>query len=145
MGTRSLTWVYETYKDEDGSVKHEPIIKLYRQYDGYVSGHGLELAEWLGQYRVVNGLGMEDGSKVANGMGCLAAQLVAHFKDGPGQFYLHAPVMGRDHWQEYEYHIYADKVLIERQLGNFIFEGTWAEFNKYCLEEAIADEKAMAK
>jgi len=143
MGTRSLTFVYETYKEDDGSVKNEPIIKLYRQYDGYVSGHGLELAEWLSQYKVVNGLGMEDGSKVANGMGCLAAQLVSHFKDGPGQFYLYAPVLGRDHWQEYEYHIFQDKVIVY-SYDKEIFDGTWAEFNKYCLEEALAEEKARA-
>jgi hypothetical protein len=143
MGTRSLTWVYDTYTNEDGNKQHEPIIKLYRQYDGYVSGHGLELAEWLSQYRVVNGLGLlDEGVKVANGMGCLAAQLVANFKDGPGQFYLYAPVLGRDNWQEYEYHIYADKVLVERTEGTFIFEGTWLEFNKFCLEEALAEEKA---
>ena len=39
MGTRSLTFVY----DEDG----RKIINMYRQYDGYPSGHGKDLAESL--------------------------------------------------------------------------------------------------
>ena len=38
MGTRSLTFVY----DED-----TPLINMYRQYDGYPSGHGAELADFL--------------------------------------------------------------------------------------------------
>ena len=32
MGTRSLTFVYDEYG--------EKIINMYRQYDGYPSGHG---------------------------------------------------------------------------------------------------------
>ena len=38
MGTRSLTFVYDGDK---------PIINMYRQFDGYLEGHGLELAEFL--------------------------------------------------------------------------------------------------
>jgi len=71
MGTRSLTFVY----DERG----DAIINLYRQYDGYPSGHGAELAEFLAGKRIVNGLA-GDTSMVFNGMGCLAASLVANFK-----------------------------------------------------------------
>ena len=43
MGTRSLTFVYNDNK--------KPIINLYRQYDGYPSGHGAELAEFLAPLR----------------------------------------------------------------------------------------------
>lgn len=50
MGTRSLTFVY----DEDG----EKIVNMYRQMDGYPSGHGLELAEFLEPITMVNGIGM---------------------------------------------------------------------------------------
>ena len=39
MGTRSLTFVY----DENGA----KILNMYRQMDGYPSGHGKELAEFL--------------------------------------------------------------------------------------------------
>jgi len=145
MGTRSLTYVFETYKNEDGTDEHVPIINLYRQYDGYMEGHGLELAEFLAPFQMVNGLGADDGRKVANGMGCLAAQLVANFKDGPGQFYLHAPKLDVDHWQEYEYHVYKNKVVVISKGSNndtVKFEGTWTEFLAKCKDMAEADQVA---
>ena len=43
MGTRSLTFV----KEQNGR-KVSTYVCMYRQYDGYPSGHGLELAEFLG-------------------------------------------------------------------------------------------------
>jgi hypothetical protein len=94
MGTRSLTFVYE------GRSK---LLNMYRQYDGYPSGHGLELAEFLGEGPVVNGFGSHD-QKGFNGMPCLAAQLVAHFKKSIGGFYIY-PTKDTDCGQEYEYHV----------------------------------------
>ena len=64
MGTRSLTFVYEKYGD-----KQMPIINMYRQFDGYPSGHGAELAEFLDGFRIVNGYS-GDPVKTANGMSC---------------------------------------------------------------------------
>ena len=62
MGTRSLTFVYDGNK---------PLINMYRQFDGYPSGHGTELAEFLNSFdEVVNGLPLGDNRKLANGMGC---------------------------------------------------------------------------
>ena len=72
MGTRSLTFVTEN--------EAMPILCMYRQMDGYPSGHGADLAEFLAPIKMVNGLG-SDAESVANGTGCLAAQIVAHFKD----------------------------------------------------------------
>ena len=146
MGTRSLTYVFETYKSDDGVEEHVPLINLYRQYDGYMEGHGLELAEFLAPFTIVNGLGAKT-DKVANGMGCLAAQLVAHFKDGAGQFYLHAPKLDVDNWQEYEYHVYKDKVVVT-SIGsnndNTVFEGTWVEFLAQCEAKRKAYDKDFA-
>ena len=48
MGTRCLTFVY----DEAG----DPLLNMYRQFDGYMSGHGAELAEFLHDRKLVNGL-----------------------------------------------------------------------------------------
>ena len=56
MGTRSLTKVIESYTGEDGKTKRETLTCMYRQYDGYLRGHGLELAEWLQKYTIVNGV-----------------------------------------------------------------------------------------
>jgi hypothetical protein len=101
MGTRSLTFVYsESVKGE----KAEPIMNMYRQFDGYPSGHGSELAEFLSGGKIVNGLRFGEEGKFFNGMGDLAAQLVANFKKESGGFYLY-PVTAKDCGQDYEYHI----------------------------------------
>ncbi|MFZ9515407.1 MAG: SH3 beta-barrel fold-containing protein [Bacteroidia bacterium] len=119
MGTRSLTFVY----DDNGT----PIINLYRQFDGYREGHGQELADFLNSIdEVVNGLTLGEKRRVANGMGCLAAQLVAHFKLGEGGFYLY-PTTTKDCWQDYEYHVY-EKHVIVKDPDTTIFKGTWHQF-----------------
>lgn len=124
MGTRSLTYVYDDDK--------KPIIKLYRQYDGYPSGHGLELAEFLsGIKEITNGYRGDETRRIANGMGCLAAQMVSHFKKGHGEFYLHN-VEGNDHWQDYEYHVYKHRVVIKARNGEVLFDDNWAEFGTFC-------------
>lgn len=128
MGTRSLTFVYD---------RNEPVICLYRQYDGYPSGHGAELAEFLSGFEIVNGFGQKR-DKLANGMGCLSAQIVAHFKDGVGQFYLHAPRVGRDDGQDYEYHIHADRIVVLNYNNKEIFNGNWADFEKFCSPAEVA-------
>ena len=73
---------------------------LWRHYDGYPTSHGEELKDLLGTFRLENGpptlrspsaIAVLDFRRVANGMGCLAAQVVAHFKEGPGDFYLCPP------------------------------------------------------
>lgn len=81
MGTRSIT-IFKGGKKE--------IVVMYRQMDGYMkNGHGEELAEFLAGGKMVNGIGGdEEATKIFNGMGCLSAQVVAHFKDGVGSIYL---------------------------------------------------------
>ena len=138
MGTRGLTYVYDSYKNAEGKKVNQPIIALYRQFDSYPTGHGAELAEYLAKGNIVNGIGSGEAEGVWNGMGCLAASLVAHFKKGPGNFYLHAPILNRADWQEFEYHVYADKVEIIKigsNNDNVIFSGTWAELKEYCSKE----------
>ena len=111
MGTRSLTRIIPRQKGLSYSEGHhhvkESVINMYRQYDGYPEGHGVDLAEFLDGFNVVNGLSIPRPTKVANGTGCLAAQLVQHFKDGPGGIYLEA-LNGEpgDSWEEYIYTLY---------------------------------------
>ena len=137
MGTRSLTFVY----DEDG----KKIVNMYRQMDGYPSGHGKDLAEFLEPITMVNGI---DTTKavIANGPGCLAAQLVAHFKDGPGDIYLE-PTTAVDCGQDYEYHIATHSegaeltIACQRIEGlrpfrrKKIFDGSIEEFKAFCEKE----------
>ena len=118
MGTRSLTHIIEDNKT---------LTTMYRQYDGYLSGHGNDLAEFLKDFKVVNGYS-GDTTKLANGMGCLTAQLIAHFKQGCGNIYIHPPNT-KDCWEEYDYTIYLEDNKIKIKAvkvydKEFIFQGT---------------------
>lgn len=99
MGTRSVTHFMNDHE--------HTIVRLYRQFDGYPTGHGKDLADFLNGFRIVNGYSYEDRQqdKVANGMGCLAAQTIAYFKNGIGGFYI---VDGNDCWQDYDYLVKLD-------------------------------------
>jgi len=94
MGTRSLTRIMDDGKE---------ICCIYRQFDGYPSGHGAALAAILAGTQIVNGMS-GDYSKIHNGMGCLAASVIAKLKDGPGGIYLYAPG-SKDCGEEYTYTI----------------------------------------
>lgn len=113
MGTRSLTYVYS---------HGEPVVCMYRQYDGYPTGHGAELAEFL------------NGTSVYNGMDCLAALMVAYFKKEPYNFYLYPTKLNQACGQEYEYHLHQNKisVVVPDETDRVLFEGSWEDFAKYC-------------
>ena len=130
MGTRSTTRVV------CGNVT---LVVLYRQFDGYISGHGAELAAFLSTQRLTNGIPIREkpgeGKVWSNGRGCLAAQLVAHFKTEPGGIYLVQP----GDWEEYNYTIhvgeYTNAIRVKVHLGGEpetpIFDGTLEEFTAY--------------
>tara|TARA_R100001079_G_C4413406_1_gene136573 strand:+ start:429 stop:869 length:441 start_codon:yes stop_codon:yes gene_type:complete len=109
MGTRSLTKIIERYEDfQTKEKKEKTLTTMYRQYDGYPSGHGYELAEWLSKFTIVNGIVLGETKTIANGAGCLAAQMFAHFKDGPGGIYLYG-ADAIDCGEEYIYKIYIEE------------------------------------
>lgn len=83
MSTRSLTILM------DGNTE---IAVLYRHWDGHPESHGAELATFLSKAS-------------ANGANCLAAQVVAHFKIEPKNFYLY-PAGTRRLGEEYRYTVY---------------------------------------
>ena len=100
-------------------------VQIYNHYDGYPSGLGVTLASYLQDFTVVNGLSSGQ-EKVANGMGCLAAQTVKYLKDEPGQIYLRKP--GERDWEDYEYFIWCKDghgvwISIFDYEGNCIFVG----------------------
>jgi hypothetical protein len=135
MGTRSTYRVIEQYKNEAGSIEDNNLVLVYRQYDGYPTGHPLETAGWLATGTVVNGLGMTEERLVFNGAGCLAAQLIARFKDGPGGTYIHSLDSRGQSWEDYLYDIIVKEdrtiefVCYENdETPNEIFRGTPAEF-----------------
>ena len=131
MGTRSLTRVFE-----DG----QQVVNMYRQFDGYPSGHGKELFDFLDGLVVVNGLSGGPDKRIANGAGCLAAQLVSHFKTEPGGIYLVTGSPG-NHGQEYEYQVrcnFATKdvnIVVKNYRKKVLFEGSVADFGIFCDKE----------
>jgi len=147
MGTRSLTFFYQ-----DG----KPFAAFYRQFDGYPDGHGAEIGKILASIRLVNGFGLRDKpGEVANGPGCLAAQIVTELKTeaGLGGIYLVNP-NPEDHtdgWQEYESPIFIDSVgegfnakwegHIEcRDPARVIFSGDFASFYKWAQKPKINND-----
>ena len=146
MGTRSLTRVFETYTNRNNKVVKQKLLTMYRQYDGYPSGMGMDLANFLESGEVVNGIGNQN-HRVFNGAGCLAAQLVAELKEGAGNIYIY-PINARDCGEEYEYHIIVDfdtkEVILKcievgyiNSKGKYVngkkvlFEGKPSEFKKF--------------
>jgi hypothetical protein len=128
MGTRSLTYVYEG---------ETPIICMYRQYDGYPEGHGQELANFLNELAIGEGIsGSPELFTYANGMGCLAAQMIVNFKKSPGGFYIHPVDLNQDCWQEYEYHVYEKHVVVKNPT-EVIFDGYWSDFLTWTTEKEI--------
>jgi len=124
MGTRCVTVVQERGKD---------IMAMYRQMDGGPDGHGKELAEFLQGKRIINGIPFgKDNSMSFNGMGCLAASLVAHFKTEIGGFYL-VPLTSRGDGA-YLYTVYDGEIpgsikLRVESCGKTIYDGYVDDFS----------------
>jgi hypothetical protein len=138
MSTRSLTIVRKNNNRDS-----DRIITMYRQSDGYPSGHGKDLADFLSKIKMVNGISMERES-IANGVACLAAQIVAHFKTEPGGIYLHA---GSDedapgaYSEEYTYEVFADTfkpqdgiTMIVKDGATELFAGKPTEYEAWLLK-----------
>ncbi len=124
MGTRSLT----VFMDDETE-----LCVMYRQFDGYPDGHGKELAEFLTGITMVNGINETKGERLANGMGCLAAQVIGHFKDGKvGGFYIY-PANSRDCGEEYIYFVEGEegkepKITVQDYDKKELFKGFASEY-----------------
>ena len=130
MGTRSLTRIIPRQDGLSFNEGHEKVelshVNMYRQFDGYPEGHGLELAEFLKDFNIINGIGSstELGTH-ANGSGCLAAQMVKHFKEIVGNIYLH-PHNDDLGWEEYIYTVYPKG-------GEPCYISIWSVFEERCI------------
>jgi hypothetical protein len=106
MATRAMISIAK--REEGVSFSEEPnqtIVDIYHHWDGYPEGLGVTLADYLNGKKVTNGLG-RDNDNLFNGMGCLAASLVAELKDGPGDVYIEPR---ESHgWIDYQYYIWGD-------------------------------------
>ena len=138
MGTRSLTRVIPRQKglsyDDGHNHVEKSVVNIYRQYDGYPTGMGLDLAGFLSELDVVNGFNLPAPARIANGTGCLAAQLVAYLKDGPGNVYLEA-LTGEpgDSWEEYIYTLYPKE-------GEPTYMSIYDVYDKKCIFVGTAED-----
>lgn len=92
MSTTALTTIIEQGSDY-------PLVQLHRQFDGYVSGHGLALAEFLSTVALIDSTpttSVPRGRTFAFGAGCLAARLIAKLKTEPGNFTLVSASPGQE-------------------------------------------------
>lgn len=138
MGTRSLTSIRE-----DGKV----LVNIYRQFDGYPSGHGQDLSRFLNSRTMANGIS-GNGRSVFNGPGCMAAQLIRHLKDdeagniyvdfadadGSGCDYVYTvdvPALKNIGWKTE----YGDMKITVKGYGEEIFEGDRDQFHLFVTEE----------
>ena len=138
MGTRSITRI-----QKDG----ETLVAVYRQFDGYISGQGRDLANILKDRKIVNGIQFGTQSQVFNGAGCLAANIICEMKrednGDAGGVYIH-PVDADD--EEFVYNInvktkegdggwsyaYEDYPTITVvRWGEEVFNGTSLEFQEF--------------
>lgn len=124
MGTRSLTAFIIKGREEI------EIATMYRQFDGDPKWHGVELAELI-----------SGEEKLYNGIGCIAAQVIAHFKPIKSGIYLEPPG-ARGVGESYLYKVYTnDKGQLMMLCYNVdkektIFIGTPEKFiSKYKVKE----------
>ena len=107
MATRATVSIAR--REEGVSFSEKPsktIVDIYHHYDGYPEGLGVKLASYLDDKKITNGLGSRDDYDYFNGLGCLAASLVAELKDGPGNVYIED--RGTHGWIDYYYVIWGD-------------------------------------
>ena len=119
MATRAMISIAK--REEGVSFSEEPnqtIVDIYHHWDGYPEGLGVKLASYLDGWRIVNGMGRENDT-LFNGLGCMAASIVAELKDGPGNVYIEDPE--RKHsWLDYEYFVWGDD---HKDIWISIFDG----------------------
>lgn len=143
MGTRSLT-VFLDCNVKINEEKPTEIAVMYQQMDGYPSGHGQELADFLSEFTVVNGLSTGQPKKIMNGPHCGAAQIVAHFKEGAGSIYLY-PAGTKEAGEDYIYYVEMKtgempKIKCEAFDGTELFYGPANQFDGQKIENEDEDE-----
>jgi len=151
MGTRSLTRVIDRQEGLSFAKGHlaknvgKSYINMYRQFDGYIEGMGVDLAEFLLPFIIVNGISLNENRKIANGSGCLAAQLVAHFKQEAGGIYLH-PTEGKPGacWEEYIYTIFVTDNPKKESITIAVYD-VWEKENIFVGTPAELLEKVKSK
>ena len=108
MATRAMISVARREEGVSFSdIPDKTIVEIYHHWDGYPEGLGVTLASYLDDKKIVNGISSKDNENfVFNGLGCMAASIVAELKDGPGNVYIEP--RNSHGWIDYEYFIWGD-------------------------------------
>lgn len=114
----------------------ELVCVAYINSDGYPSGVGAKLANFLLSKVLVNGLSSFE-QKYANGMGCLAASYIAEMKHGPGGIYLTGTE--RHQYIDFYYTVYGSTMapqqgvtIVVEDHTKDIFQGNPPELHVFC-------------
>ncbi len=131
MGTRSLTRIIPRQDGLSFAEGHEKgelaYVNMFRHFDGYPEGHGIDLAEFLKDFKIINGIGGDAKLGThANGAGCLAAQMVKHFKEDVGYINLYPTNNDGAGDEEYIYTVYPKS-------GEPCYISIWKVYDKRCI------------
>ena len=131
MGTRSLTRIIPRQDGLSFAEGHEKgelaYVNMYRHYDGSPYWHGVELAEFLKDFKIINGIGGDANLGThANGAGCLAAQMVKHFKEDVGYINLYPTNNDGAGDEDYIYTIFPKE-------GEDIYISIYKVYTKKCI------------
>ena len=110
MGTRSITVI------KDANNKNAKVMEIYRQYDGYLDGHGIELAEIL-------------TNTPHNGVHCLTASIIGGLKQDWGNIYVYAPTDNKnleDYSEYYGAEFYYEVIVGDNEINLTV----WEDFHK---------------
>jgi hypothetical protein len=133
MGTRSQTYIHT------GDFNSAVLACIYRQFDGYPTGMGNDIAKAIGSRKLVNGY--NDAATGTNGMGCAAALLISALKgDKCGNVYIEHPESQRSGC-DYYYDLAAVGGAIHIRVtdgDDTLFEGPLSEFDGEKLEAEAA-------
>jgi len=95
MSTRALINIKKHNRFSD------TLTTIYVHSDGYPDGLGQKIIDFIKNKKISNGV----SNDCFNGMGCLAASLIAHLKTKSGEVYIEKPDTC-DVWENYTYTLY---------------------------------------
>ena len=124
MSTKSTTHVH------DGDMDAPILTSIYKHIDGQPHAYGAKLAKFI-------------ATADCNGIDCLAAMIIAKFKRGKGDVYIHPPGTEGEH--EYIYHVYSFEWGFRLRAlaspgGPQLFDGSPEAFHEWA--EAYAQQEA---
>lgn len=149
MGTRSITKFYQIRYKEDGTKEKDFCGAFYRQFDGYLEGHGKELKELLKGKKIIDGIQDQTIKESFNGIGCMGAWLIGQLKGNEiGSVYM----TNEEDSQSYDYTIFNSKdgdiMIMVESYDRVIYKGKiddMPETEEEISEDILDDEETSEK